>query len=387
MSREFVTPEFLQNGTADEWHEVAKSALPKNIDMSDGNHAWNLTRGPALIAARMCEFILPEVIKVIFPSWSYGTYLDEHAKVRRMSRRAATAAAGKITITGIANTVIPAGSQFSTATVNNEPSVTYKTLEEARIPKTGSVVVPVQCTETGVVGNTGINTIIFVASRVSGITGVTNEEEITGGTEIETDESLIERTEEYDANLDYMFVGCPADYRRWAMSVPGVGNATIVSAQDDSGLVTIIITDTNGDPATQVLCKDVYNFIMRPDAPNERLAPINAFLSVIPPNTVSIGIKAVIELEEGYTLEIAQSALMEKLVAYLPIALMEEEIKLSEIAAAINDTVGIADFDIFGLRVGMEQDGSIEYGTDNIPLDADQLPTIKEENLLLSIAK
>ena len=33
--------------------------------------------------------------------------------------------------------------------------------------------------------------------------------------------------------------------------------------------------------------------------------------------------------------------------------------------------------------IGMEQDGSIEYGTDNIPLDADQLPTIKEERIAI----
>lgn len=82
----------------------------------------------------MCEFVLPEVIKLIFPEWSYGTFLDEHAKGRGITRRAATAAIGKITITGTAGAVIPAGSLFSTASVNGEPSVDFKTNRSGNHP-------------------------------------------------------------------------------------------------------------------------------------------------------------------------------------------------------------------------------------------------------------
>lgn len=387
MSKEFVIPEFLENTGTDEMHKIALSELPEDLDQSKGNDIWNLTRPPALVGARICEFILPQVIRLIFPSWSYGSVLDNHGEVRRINRRAATAATGEITVTGTTHTHIPAGSQFSTASINDIPAVFYVTMEDAEIPESGSVKIPIQCTELGTVGNTDANTVIFVASRISGITKVINENEITGGTEVETDESLIERIEEYDASLDYMFVGCPADYRRWAMSVPGVGKATVVSAQDDSGLVTIILTDTNGDPATQVLCDEVYNYIMCPESPYERRAPVNAFLSVIPPETISIGIKAVVELADDYTIELIESAFMEKLVTYLPVAMEEKEIKLSEIAAALADIDGVNDFNIFGLRVGVEQDGVIAYGTDNIQLEINHLPTIKAENLQLTVAE
>lgn len=387
MSREFVTPEFLENCGTDEMHKIGLSEMPKDLDQSRGNDLWNLTRPPALIGARICEFILPQVIRMIFPSWSYGSMLDEHGKSRRIKRRAATAATGEITITGAKNTFIPAGSQFSTASINDIPAVLYSTLADAAIPESGSVIIPIQCTELGTVGNTDANTIIFVASRISGITGVTNEKEITGGTEEENDESMIERIEEYDASLDYSFVGCPADYRRWAMSVPGVGNADVIPAQDDRGIVTIILTDANGDPATPTLCEAVYNYIMQPNDKYARMANTNALLSVIPPETISIGIQAVIELEADYTIEAVEKAFMNKLSEYLPIALSEKEIKLSEIAARLADTEGINDFDIFGLRVGVEQDGVIAYGTDNIPLNTNHLPTIKIENLQLTVAE
>ena len=386
MSKEFVTPEFLENCGTDEMHKIALSELPEDLDISAGGDIWNLTRPPALIGARICEFILPQVIRLIFPSWSYGSVLDNHGGIHQIKRKVATAATGEITITGAKNTFIPAGSQFSTASINDIPAVIYTTLADAYIPESGSVNVQIQCAELGIVGNTDANTIIFVASRISGISGVTNDSEITGGTEEETDESMIERIEEYEASMDYMFIGCPADYRRWAMSVPGVGNATVISAQDDSGLVTIILTDTNGDPANQNLCDAVYDYIMRTPDSYERLAPCNANLSVIPPYTISIGIKAVVELADDYTIELVESAFMDKLVAYLPIAMSENEIKLSEIAAALADTVGVNDFDIFGLRVGVEQNGVIAYGTENIPLDTNHLPTIKAENLQLTTA-
>lgn len=149
----------------------------------------------------------------------------------------------------------------------------YETLETVVIPSGGSVTAAVRCTQAGIIGNATAGAIEIVSSRLTGITGVINTVGITGGTEEESDESLIERIAEYDKSQGDSYTGTPSDYKRWAKSVAGVGDATVISAQDDSGLVTIILTDSNGDPATELLCTTVYNYIMRPDAPEERLAP------------------------------------------------------------------------------------------------------------------
>ena len=300
---EFQIPSFLLNHSTDDNHELMKSILPADLDISEGSHEWNFTRPTALVIARLCEFVLPEVIKVFSPEWSYGTFLDEHAKTRKMTRRAATAATGSITITGEENTVIPAGSLFATAAINDEPSVDYKTLEKVTIPAEGSVTVNVECTQTGIIGNTLAGTVILVGSRITGIKSVTNAAAITGGTEVESDESLSARIVEYDKTQGESFVGCVADYKRWAMSVPGTGEATVIPAKDTSGLVTIVVTDTNGDPASETLCTAIYDYIMSPNDPSARLAPINAALSVIPPASISFSVKATVELKEGATLE------------------------------------------------------------------------------------
>lgn len=379
---EFVTPDFLQNKSTDEIHEIMKEILPEDIDLSEGGHAWNMTRPTALVAAELCEFVLPEVIKLVFPEWSYGEFLDGHARARSITRRAATAAFGQITITGAPGSVIPAGSLFSTAAVNSEPSVDYATLQEVTIPDSGSATVDVQCTETGTVGNTTANTIVLISSKLTGVTAVSNADVVSGGTEEEDDDSLRDRITEYDRSQGESFTGSAADYKRWAKSVAGVGDATIVSAQDDSGLVTIILTDANGAPATSQLCEAVYNYIMQPDNAGERLAPVNAYLTVQPPDTMAISIRATVELESGSTIEAVRDAYLTQLALYLPVALDEGEIKYTRVLAALSAAEGVNDFS--DVEIGIKTGDTVVYGTSNILISTIQLPTIDKADLILT---
>lgn len=380
---EFVIPEFLQNRSTDDVYEEMRAILPTDLDTSQGSHTWNFTRPTALAVSEMCEFILPRVIQLIFPEWSYGDYLDAHAKTRGMTRRAATYASGELTITGAANTSIPAGSIFSTVSLNEEdPSVDYETLEAATIPAEGSVTVDVQCTQSGTIGNTTADTVILVSSNIRGITSVTNPEEITGGTEIESDASLILRIEEYDKTQGDSFTGNVSDYKRWAMSVDGVGSATIIPANDDTGLVTIMLVDSNGDPATEQLCTAVYNYIMAPGNPDARLAPINAYLQVEAPTAVDLCVKATIELEDDATIGSVKSAFITGLTAYLPEASGDEEIKYTRIAAILSATQGVNDFK--NLQIGISTGGSVTYDTANIAITTNQLPTVSAEDLTLT---
>lgn len=379
---EFKTPVFLQNHSPEEVHALMKRVLPADIDMSAGSHAYNLTIATALAIAEVCEFVLPEVIKVMIPEYSYGEFLDAHARGKGMTRRSARAASGELTITGAPNTVIPVGSMFSTASVNDQPSVDYVTLEAAIIPASGSITVDVECAKAGIVGNTTENTIVLVSSRLTGVTAVTNEKPLTGGTEEESDESLIARIVEFNKSQGESYVGSASDYKRWAQSVDGVGSATVIPAQDTSGLVTIIITDANGDPATEQLCTSVYNYIMQPNNPEERLAPINANLSVTPPATLKISVKATVELDDDTTLEAVKTAYAAQLALYLPVALGEGEIKYSRVAAALAAVDGANDYS--DLQIGLKVGGSVTYGTSNIAITSNQLPTVDAEDLVLT---
>lgn len=378
---EFKTPEFLENRNTEYWHERMKSILPPDLDVSEGGHAFNMTRPTALVAAELCEFVLPLVIQLIIPEWSSGEFLDGHAKGRGLTRRPAVAASGTITVTGTAESIIPAGSLFSTVSINEEPSVDYETMEEAKIPSSGSVDIPVQCTQGGAVGNAPANTVVMVAGKLDGIASVTNAKAITGGIEEESDDELIERITEYDKSQGDNYAGSPADYKRWATSVPGVGDATVVRAEDDSGTVTIILTDANGAPATDKLCTDVYNYIMRPDDNGERLAPVNASLSIVPPSTITIGIMATVELEDGATIEAVETEFLKQLSLYLPTAVADKEVRYTKVCSALSATAGVRDFT--DLQFSAVVDGEAINGATNIPLTTAQLPVVDKKMMIL----
>ena len=379
----FTTPAFLENHGPDELQGLGIKIMPNDIDMSSGGHPWNYTRAAALMVAEVCEYIIPQAIRVFAPKYSYGTYLDDHASARAMSRRAATAANGILTINGEVGSVIPQGSIFSTSSINGEPSVDYKAVEEAKIPSSGTVSVHIECTQTGTIGNTAAATVIHVGSKINGISSVTNEAAITGGTEEESDESLIERIENYDRSLGNTYGGSPADYKHWAESVDGVGKASVIPAQDNSGLVTIVLTDANGDPATETLRNAVYDHIMAPDDQYARLAPTGAFLSVVAPTTIKLAVQATVQLAADATIESVRANFLKNLQAYLPEALADKEIKYSRITRELSDTNGV--YDYADVKVGVNNGGSITYGTENIAVSQIQLPTVAEEDLNLTV--
>ena len=379
---DFIIPEFLADYSEEAVYQRMRAMLPADIDSSEGSHVWNFLRPTASVAAELCQFALPQVIMMIFPEWAEGEYLDAHARMRGLSRRSAVAAAGVLSITGTPGAVIPEGSRFSTPSAEDRPAAEYATTEDATIGSLGNVAVSVQCTQTGPAGNTAPDTVVLVSGRMPTVTSVTNPEAITGGAAEESDESLRERVMEYDKTQGESFVGSASDYRRWALSVDGVGGVTVLDANDGQGTVTLIITDTDGLPASEALCEDVYDAIMRPDNPAERPAPVNARLDVIPPDTVPIAVRATVELLPGSSIEGVQAAFLRRLTDYMPTALEEGEVKYTRIAAVLSATEGVNDFS--GLLIGVKS-ASTQYGTDNLPVEANELPTVAAEDLHLTL--
>ncbi|MCI8414913.1 MAG: baseplate J/gp47 family protein [Ruminiclostridium sp.] len=367
-------PEFLQNRTVDIIHREMLAQLPADLDCSEGNHVYNLTRPAAIELAQLCEFILPDVLNLIFPRSAFGEWLDYHAQMRGLTRRPATQATGMLTITGAAGTVIPAGSQFSTAAVDDVPSVFYETTAAAVIPEGGTVEVPTRCVEAGTVGNTKANTIILKAAKISGITVVTNPEAVSGGTLEEDDESLRIRIMELDAAKSVSFVGSVADYKRWSKEVPGVGEVTVIPAQDDSGLVTVVITDSNGAPANEALCDAVYDHIMSPGNPELRFTPPNARLLVTPPETIALSISATVTIAQDSSLDAVLDGFLAQAQTYLATARADGEIRYTQIGKILAGTRGVYDY------TGLALNGDAE----NIDITKTQLPQISRESVTLT---
>ena len=351
---DFIEPSFLQNMDIETIHKRMLNNLQPDIDKSEGGMAWDLTFPTAYEISFFAEFFMIEAIKMIFPMFcgGYDDVMDYHASGRGITRKPAAYAVGELTITGDNETVIPAGTEFSTVSVDDEENIVFYTTQDAVITDT-SVKVPIMAAVAGTVGNVEAGTIILKQNSISGIKSAINEEATTGGTEEETTESLQARIVEYDKTQWQSFVGNVSDYKRWALSVLGTGNAVVVPAQDDSGLVTIILTDTNGDPATTKLCTDVYNYIMSPDYPENKLAPIGAKLSVLPPSTVYITVSAIVELDGTVSIDDIKTNYIEKMKSYLSgTAADESEIKYTKVGSILSNIAGVKDYKSLKLNDG-----------------------------------
>ena len=377
MAEEFNIPDFLDRDFADIMDEMTAD-MPEDIDMSEGNHPYNLIAPTARQEEYFTGFILAEALKRVFPKFceGYPEYVDYHAEVNGLQRKAATFATGKLVATGQPETVIPAGTVFSTMSTGDIPSVAFVSVEDTEVGGSGSAEILIRAAEAGTIGNVAENTIILQDSPIDGVESLTNPQATSGGLDEETDASLIGRIAEYEEMQGLSFVGNDTDYKRWAEEVGGTGVATVVAPaeDDDSGTITIVLTDTLGNPATEELCRQVYEHIVSPNDRSKRLAPVNgASLLVVPPVVVDISVTAEIELTEEVTLETVKAEFLINAAAYMAVVPEDKEVKYTKIGAILSVTNGVKDYHSTSLRVN--------GGTENIAIRVNEFPQILAENV------
>lgn len=174
ITDEFEVPTFIGSTDEDEIHEDMLANIPDEFDKSEGQVIYDLTRPTANVASRIKGYEIPEALKLIFPRFSNGIYLDYHGEMRRLPRNQATYATGTLTIGGAVGTVIPKGSVFSTEAKNGVASIDYVTLSEVTIGSDQSVTVQAKCTIAGVDGNAGANQVVVKSNEIDDISSVTN---------------------------------------------------------------------------------------------------------------------------------------------------------------------------------------------------------------------
>lgn len=348
-AEEFTIPDFLENSSEDEIHKKMLDNLPEDIDKSEGGFPWDFTRPTAIEISELKEYVLVEVLKSLFPSTCEESYLlDLHGNSRGITRREAVNATGSVTVTAAAGTVIPLGYIFSTEADDDGNTVSFISTEEVTVDSSGICKVPVEAEEGGAEGNVLPNTVVLQVGDETGnilddITAVTNPESMSGGLDEEDDDDYRERIVEYYQSQDISFVGNLADYKRWALSVAGVGAVTVIPAKDSSATVTLILTDQNGQPAEKALRDAVYDYIMAPDNPEERLAPIGAKLVIGEPEAAEINVSMTVYLD-GITKEQAQIAIKAGLNAYLASCVEDNVVRLSGVYGMLSGISGIYDY-------------------------------------------
>lgn len=366
-AEELELPDFLNNSSEKEIHEKMLSNLPEDIDKSEGGFPWDFTRPTAIEIAELKEYVLVEVLRSLSPVTCEESYLlDYHADGRGLVRRESVNATGYVTVTAKAGLVIPLGYGFSTEADDEGNTIDFVTTEEVTVDSLGNAKIPIEAAEGGSASNVGVNAIVLHTGDETGelldeIISVTNEEAVTGGLDEEDDDTLRERIVEYDRSHDISYVGNVADYKRWALSVPGVGAVTVIPAKDDSGIIKIILMDQNGVPASKQIQDAVYDYIMRPDSESDRLAPPNAVLEITAPETVVVNISAVVYLREAEIGDV-QNDLKAALQSYLlNVSSNDSAVRISAINSILGAVSGIYDYDSVQIN-GVSKNVDLESG-------------------------
>lgn len=400
LAIDYTMPEFLSGNSVDEIHRRMLDVLPSDIEKTENSIPWDFTRPPAIEKAEFVEFHLNETIKLCFPQFSYGKWLDYHGELRNVPRKEANCASGYLEVRGIVGTELPSGFQFAT-TANGSSvsaSVVFALVEGLRIGETGVELALVEAVSGGISGNVAVDTVKLMVNPVTGVTYVSNLEPISGGTEIEEDESYRERILESIA-MGSSYTGCNSDYLRWAKELSGVGYVIVDPEWDDpdlpdsfhykdasgvrrcAGTVRLIVVDENGSPANEQILSELLLHISGEDERDiARLAPIGAKVTVVAPSTYAIDLSATLVLEEGADFHSVQAEILENLQEYWLSVALEAQSSVSGVAWLYYAQVGAVLAKTSGVLT--YEDLLVNGGTEGILLTQAEFPCTGEVTFL-----
>lgn len=185
------------------------------------------------------------IVRQIFPDTAEPEYLELHCRQRNVYRKKATSSSGTANITGTADKVLPLGSQI------RAEGLSVATTAAVTIGADGTAVAPVKSTATGAVTNTSANVTATLVSPPEGINSTVTVNPLTGGTDKESDTSLLARY--LDILRKPPAGGNKYDYKRWALEVDGVTSAYVEPLRRGLGTVDVAITSANDLPPQDLI--------------------------------------------------------------------------------------------------------------------------------------
>lgn len=364
MAEEFVTPEFIDNSDPDTIQSRMMNNLPVDISDMPADFPYDFTMPTAIEISRLIQYNLTRTLMLMFPMWAWGQWLDLHGVSAKVTRKQASRASGHVTVVGTAGTIIEEGTVFCTEGTTDSTSVEFATTEEVTIPEQGTVDIAVASVLAGASYNVTRNTVTLQKQPNKNVTSVTNENPIRGGTDEEDDDTYRERILEKLRSAEVSFVGCDADYVRWAKEVSGVGSAVVEAEWKGPGTVKVVVTDPDGSAVGEDTLKAVEDYIVSPKDRMKRLAPIGASVTISTVKDMTVSYSAVLELESNYSIDNVKEAFLTALKTYYREAKDSEEIRYTVASALLSNTAGVIDFSDF----------RINENTNNISVAADYYP-------------
>lgn len=187
----------------------------------------------SLVAHTLYGFIA-YCVKQIFPATSDTENLDRHASFWLTTpRNPATYATGSVVLNGSIGSVIDEGAKLI-----RSDGVEYESTEAGIFTGT-TLTIAVEASIAGQNGNADAGTALVLSQPIDGVSlnAVVGVDGISGGTDIESDDSVKDRISNRVKNPPQG--GDQDDYVTWAREVPGVTRAWLYPQELGAGTVTV----------------------------------------------------------------------------------------------------------------------------------------------------
>ena len=247
--------------------------------------------------------VLPAVVSMLFVDESSGPYIDLVGSTYfNITRRPGTKAKCSITLNGDAGTTLPAGTVFLTRS-----GLEFLLLEAVTIPQGGTAEGTLEAAEAGAAYNVGAGEITRMYVNAAGLSSYVNGE-ASGGTDTEGDAALLARIRERREKPANGANGW--QYRQWALSVAGVGDAKVVELADGPGTVGVTIVDSNMAPASPEIVEACQALL-------DAQRPVGATVTAAAPGEVELDISATVVITGSTTTEAVRETFTVRLKEYL----------------------------------------------------------------------
>lgn len=340
-----------ENITAESIKQNILGAMQTDVDKREGSYTSNLV-APASTELWKIYTALNALLPIAFVDKTSGEYIDKRTSEVGITRKPGTKAHVQLTLTGDAGTTIPAGMVFLTL-----DGLEYVTAADV-LMLSGAASVEADAADVGESYNVPAGSIVNQYNSIAGLSAVTNQQAAIGGTDPETDESLVDR---YYAYLQKPPTsGNVHDYEKWALEVNGVGAVKVTPLQYGPGTVGVLIVG----PQKQPVDKDVVTACA---IHIEEERPVGATVTVASASALSISVTAKVTTDGSVTPDSVQASLMAELGDYLKsIAFKSYTVLYNHVGYLLLGIVGVSDY------TGLTVNG----GTVNVSVSPDQVPVL-----------
>ncbi len=315
------------------------SRVSNDVDKREGSVIYDAL-APCAYQLAQTYFYLYTFLDLVSGDTAVGEYLDRVVADYGMTRKKATYAVRKVETTGSQDI---GGTRWALS------STSYLIKE-----KLSSNMYSAVCEQSGEIGNAYSGAMENI-DNVTGVTAVLTDI-ITAGQDEETDDNLRERF--YSRVQSTSTSGNIYDYKKWALEVPGVGDAKVFPLWNGNGTVKVLVVDENMeiDPELPII---VYEYI-------ETVRPIGATVTVTAPGEKFTNVNAYVSLDGSRSLQEVNTVFISFVTEYLRDATFDfYTISYAKIGSLLLSVPGVADYTSLLVNGGIE---NINIGDVEMPI-------------------